>query len=321
MQSSFNLPSAELIPDRILEGEKMKLTIFTPTYNRAYILGRLYDSLRSQTCKEFEWLIIDDGSTDDTERLVEGWMGKQNTFPIRYYKKENGGKHRAINDALDLAQGKLFLCVDSDDLLTEDAVAQISEWENTLESPTSYCCMGGNMGDLKGNPVNPSIEQEYIDCTFFDRYPRKENNYQIVGHDRAWVFYTDIHRQYKYPEFPGEKFMTEAVVWNRMAQDGYKLRCYNKVIYLFAHQEDGLTYASRENFHKNPYGYGLWVREMTEALARSTWEKVKRYYSFCCELQGEYETEKIADFLKISKMQAVLYLKIHNLLMYLRRKG
>lgn len=320
MQSSFNLPSAELIPDRILEGEKMKLTIFTPTYNRAYILGRLYDSLRSQTCKEFEWLIIDDGSTDDTERLVEGWMGKQNTFPIRYYKKENGGKHRAINDALDLAQGKLFLCVDSDDLLTEDAVAQISEWENANDEKT-ICCIAGNWNYCGAEEENPLFEQTPVIADFFDRYPRKNNHYFFIGHDRAWVFYTDIHRQYKYPEFPGEKFMTEAVAWNRMAQNGYRLLCYNRTIYYCTHQEDGLTYASRENFHKNPYGYGLWVREMTEALARSTWEKVKRYYSFCCELQGEYETEKIADFLKISKMQAVLYLKIHNLLMYLRRKG
>ena len=91
----------------------MKLTIFTPTYNRDYILGQLYQSLIRQTCHDFEWLIVDDGSADDTEALVRGWLEAKNPFPIRYHRQENGGKHRAINKGLGLAEGALFIKTES----------------------------------------------------------------------------------------------------------------------------------------------------------------------------------------------------------------
>ena len=91
-----------------------KITLFTPTYNRAYILDKLYRSVQRQTFRDFEWLIIDDGSSDNTEALVRGWMDDGNDFPIRYEKVPNGGKCRAINRGLDLAQGELFFIMDSD---------------------------------------------------------------------------------------------------------------------------------------------------------------------------------------------------------------
>jgi len=87
---------------------KYKITLFTPTYNRAYILETLYRSIQRQTFRDFEWLVIDDGSSDNTEELVRSWMNDGNDFPIRYYKQPNGGKCRAINRGLDLAEGELF---------------------------------------------------------------------------------------------------------------------------------------------------------------------------------------------------------------------
>ena len=101
------------------------LTIFTPTYNRAYILPKLYESLREQSCHDLEWIIIDDGSTDDTRLLVEGWIGASNPFPIRYHRQPNGGKHRAINRGVELARGDFFFIVDSDDRLPSDAVETV----------------------------------------------------------------------------------------------------------------------------------------------------------------------------------------------------
>ena len=92
-----------------------KVTVFTPTYNRAYIIENLYRSLQRQTCMEFEWLVVDDGSSDGTEALFEKWVKEENPFPIRYHKKENGGKCRAINRGLEMADGELFFTVDSDD--------------------------------------------------------------------------------------------------------------------------------------------------------------------------------------------------------------
>ena len=97
-----------------------KITVFTPTYNRAYILENLYRSLQRQSFTDFEWLVVDDGSSDGTKALFERWQKEDNPFPIRYCYKENGGKCRAINYGLKLAQGELFFTVDSDDYLTDD---------------------------------------------------------------------------------------------------------------------------------------------------------------------------------------------------------
>ncbi|MBQ7385547.1 MAG: glycosyltransferase family 2 protein [Ruminococcus sp.] len=82
---------------------KRRITVFTPTYNRAYIISNLYNSIKKQTFKNFEWLVVDDGSTDNTEDLFKKWQHEDNDFVIRYYKTVNGGKHRAINRALNLA--------------------------------------------------------------------------------------------------------------------------------------------------------------------------------------------------------------------------
>ena len=102
----------------------IKITIFTPTYNRDYIIINLYKSLLIQTLKDFEWLIIDDGSTDNTELLVSSFI-KDNKINIRYIKQQNGGKHRAINKALEEAKGELFFIVDSDDQLVDNAIERI----------------------------------------------------------------------------------------------------------------------------------------------------------------------------------------------------
>ena len=108
------------------------VTVFTPTYNRAYILGDLYHSLQRQTCMDFEWLIVDDGSADDTKALVASWQGEENPFPIRYVYQENGGKCRAINRGLKEADGRLFFTVDSDDYLTDDAIEKVIRWDGEL---------------------------------------------------------------------------------------------------------------------------------------------------------------------------------------------
>ena len=105
-----------------------KITVFNPTYNRAYIIETLYRSLQRQTYRDFEWLVVDDGSADNTKELFETWQQEDNFFPIRYVKQENGGKCRAINHGLELADGELFFTVDSDDYLTDDALEKVAAW-------------------------------------------------------------------------------------------------------------------------------------------------------------------------------------------------
>ena len=287
----------------------MKLTIFTPTYNRAYILENLYRSLQLQNCHDFEWLIVDDGSEDDTEALVRGWMNEDNSFPIRYYKQENGGKHRAINRGLELAQGELFFTVDSDDYLTPDALEKIIIWEAELPKDGSYCGLAGNLGTAPNETPNRIFSEPYMDGTALDRYRK-------IDGERAMVFFTEVHRRYLYPTFPGEKFMTEAVTWNRMAHDGYRMRFFNDIIWIYEYREDGLTKAGNKLFMRNPRGYGLFLLEKTEFLGDS---KVMLLYTLTCEMSKQYSAREIASFLNAPRPLIVAIIATHKLIHVMRK--
>ena len=288
----------------------MKITVFTPTYNRAHIILNLYHSLRRQTFKDFEWLVIDDGSTDGTEELFTRLISEKNDFLIRYYKFQNSGKQKEINRALDLAEGSLFFTVDSDDLLTPDALEKINLWDSQMPVEGKYCGFAGSDGDLQGNPTNPTFEDEYVDATFFDRDP---NAKKFIGYDRPWVLYTEVHRQYKYPEFDGERFITEAVAWNRMAADGYKIRCFNDVIYLWEHQDIGLTNRIHDILVENPKGYGLWIKETVEQQNYSWRRKWKAYYSFYCEMYGRASAARIAEYVGAGRAEMIVMSIIYKI--------
>lgn len=283
----------------------MNITVFTPTYNRAYIIEQLYRSLQRQKYKDFEWLVVDDGSTDHTEELFKRWETEENSFPIRYYRKDNGGKCRAINCALDLAQGKLFFTVDSDDFLTDDALEKIAKWELLLPRNKSYCGIAGNLGTSLIETPNTLFKTEYVEGDPLDRY-------RSVDGERAMVFYTSIHRKYKYPEFENEKFITEAVAWNRMAHDGYKMRFYNDIIWIYEYKEDGLTNAGKALFINNPRGYGLWLREKAKFMNYSAFEKIKTYYTFTCDMSQKYDCNMIADSIGAPLMLIKVLFWIHK---------
>ena len=255
----------------------MKITVFTPTYNRAYILETLYRSIQRQTFRDFEWLIIDDGSTDNTEELVAGWKKEGKGFPIRYYKQSNGGKCRAINKALDLAEGELFFTIDSDDYLADDALEKVASWTADLPGKEKYCGVAGNCGTGLNETPNTLFDDEYYEGTLLDRYIN-------VDGERACVFFTETHKKYKYPGFEDEKFMTEAVAWNRMAHDGLLMRFYDDVIWIYEYQEDGLTKAGNQLFLRNPQGYALWLREKAEFSGADFREKFKLWYMYYCEM-------------------------------------
>lgn len=281
----------------------MKITVFTPTYNRGHIILNLYHTLQQQTFHDFEWLVIDDGSTDETEDLFAKLIKETNSFPVRYYKFQNCGKQKEINRALDLAEGKLFFTVDSDDRLTPNALQLINKWDQMMPKDRKYCGFAGNDGDLQGNPTNPILDGDFVDATFFDRDPKSD---KFIGYDRPWVLYTDVHRLYKYPEFVGENFITEAVVWNRMAADGYMVRCFNDVIYLWEHQDGGLTNRMHEILVSNPWGYGLWIKETAEQRNYSRWRRFKSYYSFYCEMCNRASTKKIAQYVGASTIEIIV---------------
>lgn len=228
----------------------MKVTVFTPTYNRKTFLETLFNSLKNQTSKDFEWIVVDDGSSDGTNKLFESFNSKE--FNIKYIQVENGGKHRAINKGLELAKGEMFFIVDSDDYLKETAIEEIIKMEDSIKKLKGYCGVSG----VRVYPSDEIIggwnhDGEYIDCTNLERY---ENG--LLG-DKAEVYYTEILKKYKFPEIDGEKFLSERVVWDKIANDGYKIRWFNKKIYVCEYQEGGLTDSLDRLIVNNPKGYTL----------------------------------------------------------------
>lgn len=246
----------------IVEEEKM-ITVFTPTYNRAYILGKLYESLKNQTSENFEWIIVDDASTDNTEELVASFeeVGKG----ISYIKQAHGGKHRAINRAVKLAKGDYFFIVDSDDHLTYDAIELVTAWTAAVDRDDIAGVSGlrvSTSGKIWGGELNFDSD-DYIEAGNLER-----EAFNLMG-DKAEVYSTKVLQAHPFPEFDNEYFVTEAVVWNWIALDGYKLRWYNKPIYVCEYLEDGLTKngANDQQGHiDNPHGYGRYVATTLKAL-------------------------------------------------------
>ncbi|ETJ38680.1 hypothetical protein Q604_UNBC07275G0001 [human gut metagenome] len=222
------------------------VTILTPTYNRAEELTRLYESIKKQNNQNFEWLIVDDGSTDNTEFLVNNWLKESKNF--HYIKKENGGKHTALNAGIKEINSLLTFIVDSDDWLLPNAIEEVI---NSYEKYKREDICGiaflrqSNKGGYLTNklvPENGWIE-DYCTC----RIGRN-----ITG-DMAEVWMTSCLKEYPFPEFKGEKFLSEDVVWIAMAQR-YKMVFLNKAIYISDYLDGGLTKNRRLHNIKSPKG-------------------------------------------------------------------
>lgn len=232
----------------------MLVTFLTPTYNRAYILGKLYDSLCIQRDKDFEWLIIDDGSGDETEQLAEQWKGEAD-FPIRYYKQENGGKHRALNTGIPLAQAPWIFIIDSDDQVTPEAMDFIRRWTQEVEGRPEFAGVAG----VRRTPGGKTVGEYPAGKTYVDAPDIKRRMYQLEG-DKAEVYRTDILRKYPFPEYEGEKFLSECAVWNRIGMDGYLIRWYPEALSVSEYLADGLT-KSEDKEARNYKGYTYVIRQ------------------------------------------------------------
>lgn len=289
-----------------------KITVFTPTYNRAYIIENLYRSIQRQTYRDFEWVVVDDGSTDGTEELFAKWQGEGNDFPIRYVRQENGGKCRAINRGMAEARGELFFNIDSDDYLTDDALEKIARWETELPRDAKYCGFSANLGFSPTESPNTMFETGYLDGDAFTRYGEADG-------ERAMIFYTQIMRKYPYPEFAGEKFMTEAVTWNRMAWDGYKVRYYNDIIWIYEYKPDGLTNAGYQVFLDNPWGTALFFREKSVYFHYSLKTKLGMWYGFVCDARHKLSTSQIAQAMAMPAGMVWLMKRLDDLVKIIKK--
>jgi glycosyltransferase involved in cell wall biosynthesis len=232
------------------------LTVVTPSYNRAKLLPRLYDSLEAQSCHDFIWLVVDDGSTDGTSNMfnVENGMfnGRRPTFKVQYVRKENGGKHTALNTAIDIVSTELLFIVDSDDVLTPDAIATIKEdWEKAQGSKLKVQCLCG-ISYLRGYSIDKPIGDIFPKDYFIDSFSNVRVNQHVTG-DKAEVWATKYLKEFRFPVFKGERFLVESWMWEQVS-DLADMLFVNKVIYLTQYLQGGLTQSGRKLRINNPHG-------------------------------------------------------------------
>lgn len=254
-----------------MSGNTPMLSIVTPTYNRGPLLSRCFASLLRQTHKDFEWIIVDDGSTDNTEAVVRGFFAD---FPIKYIKKENGGKHTALNASHPFIRGKYVTILDSDDFLVDTAVQQILEAWKTYETAVDI----GIVILLKGSAVDrPSCEARE------EGIPVDIMRYKRISHysgDCCEVIRAELFKKYPFPVFEGERFISEGALWNRVSFT-HKCVYINQVVYIAEYLEGGLTKSGRALRIRNPRG-GMYTANLNANRKNFFKRRIKNGLLYTC---------------------------------------
>lgn len=252
------------------------ITVFTPTFNRAEHLIRLYESLVKQDFRSFEWVIVDDGSDDNTADVVARFR-TENRVAIHYEVQPNSGKHIAINRGAVLAAGELFFIVDSDDMLPERALSSIhGHWQRLLAegNVAQYAGLCGLRLYPSGTVIGGGVDYEVLDASLIDYRYRKG-----YRGDKAEVFRTDIVRSYPFPVIVGEKFCTEALVWNRIGL-AYQFRFFNEGIYMCEYLEGGLSANSFHLRRESPRYASLYYAELLNMPGISFRQRLRAAINF-----------------------------------------
>jgi glycosyltransferase involved in cell wall biosynthesis len=224
-------------------------TVFTPTFNRAHTIARVYDSLLAQTCRDFEWLVIDDGSTDGTAGLVRGWIADAK-LEIRYFQQPNSGKHVAFNWAVRNARGALFLPLDSDDACMPNALERFkARWSAIpVGERERYSGLTSLCRDRDGNVLGGPLPAEVVDGAPFAVLSQQRRSAETWS-----LFRTDVLRVFPFPEFPGEKFVPEGLVVSRVGRH-YATRFINEALRIYHDSPDSLTKSTVKIRANSPRG-------------------------------------------------------------------
>lgn len=228
--------------------KKKTLTVFTPTYNRAYCLHQVYGSLCRQTSFDFLWLIIDDGSTDNTNELVQSWI-KESKIEIEYIYQENQGMHGGYNTAYENTKTELVVCIDSDDYLTDDCVEKINTfWK--LNGNEKYAGIVGLDATKDGNILGKHMPKNLKSSTLEDLYYK----YKVKG-DKKLVYRTEVVKQYpKYPIFKKESFVPLGILYLLIDKD-YEMLCMDEVLCIVEYLEDGSSRNIFKQYVRHPNGF------------------------------------------------------------------
>ncbi|MGJ9459053.1 glycosyltransferase family 2 protein [Oceanobacillus sp. CF4.6] len=231
-----------------------QLTVFTPTYNRDYCLHQCYESLKRQTSQDFIWLIIDDGSTDNTKELVNGWIDEGN-IQINYHWQENQGMHGAHNAAYGIIDTELNVCIDSDDYMPGDAVAKIlSFWEKHGSNQVSG--MIGLDADNNECIIGTRLPEQIERSTLFNLY----HKYGVKG-DKKLVYRSELTKKYPYPIFKDEKYVGLAYKYHMLDKD-YEMLLMNEILCCVEYLPDGSSRNMLNQYRKNPKGFSFYRKEL-----------------------------------------------------------
>ncbi len=233
------------------QNNEILLTVFTPAYNRAHTLPRTFASLCAQSCKDFIWLVVDDGSADNTAQLVRQWQTKEHGFEIRYVYKENGGMHTAHNTAYANIDTELNVCIDSDDAMGEEAVRKIlDKWESVRDA--GYAGIIGLDADFAGQVIGKGFPEHMTETTVIGYYAGGGSG------DKKLVYRTDIINSYPpYPVFPGEKYVALSYKY-RLIDQSYKMAVLDEILCNVEYQQDGSSMNMLRQYARNPQGFAFW---------------------------------------------------------------
>ena len=231
------------------------ITIFTPTYNRAYTIHKCYESLKRQTSKDFVWLIIDDGSTDKPYEIIKEWIKINNGFEIRYVYKENGGMHTAHNTAYENIDTELNVCVDSDDYMPDNAVQLIIDCWNKNKNKGYAGIIALDFADSTKKVIGKELPTDKESTTLMGYY-----NNGGFG-DKKLIYRTDIIKQTPpYPVFNNEKYVALAYKYH-LIDEKYELKILNECVCIVDYQMDGSSTNMYRQYVRNPKGFAFWRKE------------------------------------------------------------
>ena len=249
----------------------MKFTVFTPTFNRAHTLERVYLSLKAQRFRDFEWVIVDDGSTDDTKSLVESFARRQE-FPIHYHYQINQGKHIAINHGVVKAAGEFFLIADSDDSFKSDALEIFLDAWNSIPASKrdQFTGVTGLCEDSTGRLIGCGFPSSPFDSNTAENFYR----HNIKG--EKWGFHrTEVLRQFPFPQDKEHKFFAEGLIWNQISRK-YKTRYINHVVRVY-HNDAGeqLTAVDIIKRSEHRHNYAYYLNQDIDYLWVAPWKILK----------------------------------------------
>ncbi|MCL7746066.1 glycosyltransferase family 2 protein [Halalkalibacter alkaliphilus] len=231
-----------------------RLTVFTPTFNRAYCLHNCYESLKSQTNKEFIWLIVDDGSTDNTEELVNSWI-EEGIIGIQYHWQENQGMHGAHNTAYEHIDTELNVCIDSDDFMPADAVEKIlTFWSKYGNDKVSGIV--GLDSYSNGEVIGTKLPENLKTCTLFELYTK----HGVTG-DKKLVYRTELTKKFPYPLFENEKYVGLAYKYYKLDEE-FELLLMNETLCVVEYLADGSSLNMLNQYRKNPNGFAFYRKEL-----------------------------------------------------------